>query len=255
MNAGDDESTTRYNKKLVHIPLSSFSVNNGEDHTQGELTIPSANSTPRALIIFAHGSGSGISSPRNQLVANVLNENGFVTLLSDLLTPAEQESDIKSQKVMGRFPGIVLNKFNIHLLTERLVTVTRWVLDDSPMETKDLPIAYFGASTGAAAAIEASVSNHLLGKTYAIVLRGGRPDLAYPDSIKSVRAATLLMVGAKDSKEIINLNKKALKNLKNANSKELTMVPNAGHLFEEAGAIEQVADVATKWFVNNSIKL
>lgn len=96
---------------------------------------------------------------------------------------------------MGKFPGIVLNKFNIHLLAERLVTVTRWVMDDSLAEFRDLPIAYFGSSTDAAVAIEASVSDALLDKIYSIVSRGGRPDLAYPDSIKSVRAATMLLVG------------------------------------------------------------
>lgn len=96
---------------------------------------------------------------------------------------------------MGKFPGIVLNKFNIHLLAERLVTVTRWVMDDSLAEFRDLPIAYFGSSTDDAVAIEASVSDALLDKIYSIVSRGGRPDLAYPDSIKSVRAATMLLVG------------------------------------------------------------
>jgi dienelactone hydrolase len=253
MDAGDDENGHLINKKIVHIPLSpslsTVANEYGDDYIQGELHIPLSTQKPKALIVFAHGSGSGRDSPRNQYVAKVLNEKGFATLLSDLLTPAEQKSDIKSQKVMGRYPGIVLNKFNIHLLSERLVTVTRWVMDNLPTEAKDLPIAYFGSSTGAAASIEASVSNHhLLGKTYAIVSRGGRPDMAYSDSIKKVRAATMLIVGAKDSKDIVELNKKTLKQLKNARSKELAMIPNAGHLFDEAGAIERVADISMKWF-------
>ncbi len=111
-----------------------------------------------------------------------------------------------------------------------------------------MPIAYFGSSTGAAAAIEASVSPFILDKVYSIVSRGGRPDLATADSLKNIKAYTLLIVGAKDSKEVIELNKKALKNLKNAKSKELVIIPNAGHLFEEDETIEQVAETATKWF-------
>ncbi len=141
-------------------------------------------SNSKALIIFAHGSGSGASSPRNKYVADVLNENGFATLLIDLLTEQEQESDIKSQKIMGKYPGIVLNKFNIHLLSDRLKTITRWIIEnqnnESSMEKlKDLPIGYFGASTGAAAAIEASsvVSNPYSDRIYAIVSRG--EDLIY----------------------------------------------------------------------------
>lgn len=248
MSDGGEESNLGFNKKLLRIPLSSsYDANDGEDHIQGELTIPLASSTPRALIVFAHGSGSGRDSPRNNHVAKVLNENGFATLLSDLLTPVETESDIRSQKVMGRFPGIVLNKFNIHLLSDRLSNITRWIIENVP-EVNDLPIEYFGSSTGSAAAIGAAATAPLSDKIYAIVSRCGRPDLAYPDSIKNVRAATILIVGAKDSKDIIDLNKKTFKHLKSAKSKELILVPNAGHLFEEEGAIEQVADIATQWF-------
>lgn len=248
MSAGDEESNPRFNKKLLRIPLSSSShANDDDDGLTGELTVPSVSPKPMALIIFAHGSDSGMDSPRNQHVAKVLNENGFATLLSDLLTPVEAESDIKSQKVMGKFPGIVLNKFNIHLLSDRLSTLTRWTTENVP-EVKDLPIGYFGSSTGAAASIEAAAYVPLSDKIYAIVSRGGRPDLAYSDSIKSVRAAIMLLVGTNDSKEIIELNKKALKQLKNAKSKELVMVPNAGHLFEGEGAIDKVADISTKWF-------
>jgi dienelactone hydrolase len=246
MDVGDEEGNLPINKKLVRIPLSSFAGDSGT-YLQGELTIPLASPKARALIIFAHGSGSSMDSPRNQYVAKVLNGNGFATLLSDLLTPVETESDIKSQKVMGKFPGIVLNKFNIHLLSERLYTITKWIIENES-GVKGLPIGYFGSSTGAAAAIEAAVSIPLLDKVYAIVSRGGRPDLAYSENIKNLKAATMLMVGAKDSKDIIDLNKKAFKQLKNTKAKELIMVPNAGHLFEEEGTMQQVADVSTRWF-------
>ncbi len=167
-----------------------------------------------------------------------------------MLTPQEQDLDIKSQKVIGRFPGIVLNKFNIHLLSTRLVSITDWVIWDnvSAAEVKDLPIGYFGASTGAAAAIEACISSSYSDKIYAIVSRGGRPDLAGSESLKKVKAATLLIVGEKDSKEIISLNKKTLKQLKNASDKDLIMISQAGHLFEEPGTIEKVANITKQWF-------
>jgi dienelactone hydrolase len=183
-------------------------------------------------------------------VATLLNENGFATLLADLLTPEEQESDTKSQRVMGKFPGIVLNKFNIRLLSDRLKTITDWAVSNI-QEVKGLPIGYFGASTGASAAIEAAVnvaSGPIPDQIYAIVSRGGRPDLADSDALRNLKAATLLVVGAKDSKDIMDLNKKALKQLKSAKAKDLAIVPNAGHLFEEPGTMEKVADLATQWF-------
>jgi pimeloyl-ACP methyl ester carboxylesterase len=118
-------------------------------------------------------------------------------------------------------------------------------------EVKNLQIGYFGSSTGAAAAIEASVSDTLTGKVNAIVSRGGRPDLSKIESIKNVKASTLLIVGEKDSKAVIDLNKKAFKQLKNVESKELAMIPNAGHLFEEENTKEQIADITAKWFTNS----
>jgi putative phosphoribosyl transferase len=217
----------------------------------GILNIPL---NPKSLIIFAHGSGSSISSPRNKHIASVLNDNGFATLLSDLLTQEEQDSDIKSQKVIDRFPGIVLNKFNIHLLSTRLVAITDWMKGDNASlavaaeaadKVSDLPIGYFGASTGAAASIEACVSTSNSDKIYALVSRGGRLDLAGSESLKKVKAATLLIVGEKDSKEMISLNKKALKQLKNAKHKDFITIPKAGHLFdEEPGLIEKVAEIS-----------
>ena len=224
---------------ILNIPL----LSNNEIFLQGKLTIPS--SAIKALIIFAHGSGSGKESPRNQYVAKALNGFGFATLLVDLLTPEEQESDIKSQKIASKIPGLVLNKFNIKLLSNRLASITEWIINNIS-ETSDLPIGYFGASTGAAAAIEASI---LFDKVFAIVSRGGRPDLAGPESLTNVIASTLLIVGSKDFKVVIDLNKKAFKQLRNAKSKELVMIPNAGHLFEEENAIVQVADVTTKWLI------
>ena len=135
---------------MVHTSIPLADIDNGI--LNGEFFIPK---TPRSLIVFAHGSGSGHASPRNQYVANILNENGFATFLVDLLTTDEQDSDIRTQKVMCKIPGLVLNKFNIRLLTKRLNEVTKWLLNNI-VEVKDLPIGYFGSSTGAAAAIESS---------------------------------------------------------------------------------------------------
>jgi putative phosphoribosyl transferase len=231
----------------LSIPLPNY------EFLKGILNIP-LNS--KSLIIFAHGSGSNNSSPRNRYVNGVLNDGGFATLLVNLLTSQEQDSDIKSQKVMGKYPGIVLNKFNINLLSTRLASITNWIIkEDSNISTekvKDLPIGYFGASTGAAACIESSVSSSHSDKIYAIVSRGGRPDLAGSDALRKVKSATLLIVGEKDSKEIITLNKKALKQLKNAKTKDLVIVPKAGHLFDEdEGSMEKVAEIASQWFTKN----
>ena len=236
----------------IDIPL----PNN--EHLNGILNMPS---NPKSIIIFAHGSGSsGVSSPRNKYVSSFLNDNGFATLLVDLLTSQEQESDIKTQKLMGKFPGIVLNKFNIHLLSNRLTAITNWIIkvgntNNIPAELysklKDLQIGYFGASTGAAAAIEAAstASNSYIDKIYAIVSRGGRPDLSGSESLKSIKASTLFIVGEKDDKEIISLNKKAFKQLKNTKNKDFIIIPKAGHLFDEKeGLIEKVAEVSKEWF-------
>lgn len=210
----------------------------------GQLVITEAR---KGLVIFAHGSGSGRASSRNHHVAKILNDSGFSTLLVDLLTPLEQESDLQSQCLIGKYPGIVLNKFNIFLLSGRLTTITKWLISNMS-EVKDLSVGYFGSSTGAAAALEASVSNSLFGKISSIISRGGRPDLASEECLRNIISPVLLLVGDKDYKQMIDLNKKALKQLKNAKSKELILIPGAGHLFEEAGAIQHVSEIAVKWF-------
>ena len=224
---------------ILKISLSSIN----EIFLQGELTIPSSGA--KALIIFAHGSGSGRSSPRNQQVAKALNDFGFATLVVDLLTPEEQETDIRSQKIICKIPGLILNKFNIRLLSDRLKAITNWITDNAP-QVNGLSIGYFGASTGTAAAIEACIH---FDKVYAIVSRGGRPDLADPETIQHITACFLLIVGSKDSKEVLDRNKKAFKQLKSTKSKELVMISNAGHLFEEENAMEQVANLTTNWFI------
>lgn len=201
---------------LVHIPIGSVRL-------EGALAIPAR---AMGLVLFAHGSGSSRHSPRNNFVAQVLRSGGLGTLLFDLLTEEED--------------AVYRTRFDIRLLTERLVEATRWVMDQP--EARGLRIGYFGASTGAAAALEAAA---ILGeKVGAVVSRGGRPDLAQA-SLPLVSAPTLLIVGGLDH-VVIQLNQQAYNQLKA--EKELTIIPGATHLFEEPGALEKVAQLALQWF-------
>lgn len=205
----------------VHIPVDGVTLT-------GNLAIPAR---ARGLVIFAHGSGSSRFSPRNRFVAQILNQAGLATLLFDLLTPAEEEAE--------RFTRHL--RFDIDLLSRRLAGVTDWVLGT---ETGRLPIGYFGASTGAAAALVAAAMRPQVIR--AVVSRGGRPDLAMP-VLDRVRAPTLLIVGGRDTL-VLELNRQALARLTHAPA-ELVVVPGAGHLFEEPGALEQVAELARDWFL------
>jgi putative phosphoribosyl transferase len=201
-----------------------------DDKLEGDLAIPQG---AQAIILFAHGSGSSRHSTRNQYVAKVLNDAGFATLLVDLLTAQEKMIDEESKHL----------RFDIDLLARRLLAVTQWLLQEP--ETSNLRIGYFGSSTGAAAALIAVAKPNDVVK--AIVCRGGRPDLA--DSrgmLEHVSAPTLLIVGGNDT-PVIALNKASLKQLSNAEAKELTIIPGAGHLFEELGKMEEVAKIATEF--------
>lgn len=201
---------------------------------EGDLAIPTG---AKAIILFAHGSGSSRHSTRNQYVAEVLNKTGFATLLVDLLSSEEKEADISGRHM----------RYNIELLTGRFKEVTKWLLQEP--QTKNLKIGYFGSSTGAAAAIIAAVrfSNDSNNIVKALVLRGGRPDLA-EEQLQKIVAPTLLIVGGSDNTVIIGINKRALKELKNAKDRELAVIPGAGHLFEEAGKMEEVAKITVEWF-------
>src|SRR5215471_14582846 len=194
---------------------------------EGDVNIPGQ---PRSVVLFVHGSGSSRFSPRNRYVARVLQEAGFATLLIDLLTPQEEEQD--------RSTGHV--RFNIDLLSERVVQVTNWLTEQPGI--RDLKVGYFGASTGAAAALVAAA--RLSQVVRAVISRGGRPDLARP-FLPGVKAPTLLIVGSRDI-QVIQLNQMALSLLQV--EKRLTLIDGATHLFEEAGALEQVAHLAREWF-------
>lgn len=195
---------------------------------QGDLTLPAG---ARGLVLFAHGSGSGRLSPRNRMVARRLQDGGFGTLLFDLLTVREETLDAITRSL----------RFDIDFLAGRLGAVTQWLA--SQPSARILRFGYFGASTGAAAALVAAA--RLPGLVSAVVSRGGRPDLAGPD-LRQVAAPTLLIVGGADS-TVVQLNRLALAQL-SCDVKELKVVPGATHLFEEPGTLEQVADLAGQWF-------
>jgi len=205
---------------LAHIPAGPVTI-------EGMLEIPER---AIGLVLFAHGSGSSRHSPRNNYVAGVLRAAGVGTLLMDLLTP-EEDRDYS-------------RRFDIGLLTQRLLEAARWVGDQE--STRDLPLGFFGASTGAAAALEAAAA--LGDQAHAVVSRGGRPDLASEQALMKVAAPTLLLVGGYDD-GVIDLNQLAFDQLRC--EKEMVIVPGATHLFEEPGTLEAVASRAAGWFAEH----
>jgi putative phosphoribosyl transferase len=205
---------------LVHIPAGTATV-------EGMLEIPVH---AVGLVLFAHGSGSSRHSPRNNYVAGMLRDAGVGTLLMDLLTPDEDRDYSR--------------RFDIGLLTERLLDAAHWTAAQDA--TKNLPLGFFGASTGAAAALEAAA--RLGTATRAVVSRGGRPDLASEQALAGVTAPTLLLVGGYDD-GVIDLNQLAYDQLRC--EKEMVIVPGATHLFEEPGTLEAVASRAAGWFAEH----
>ena len=192
-------------------------------------------STPadaKGLVLFVHGSGSSHHSPRNQYVAQTLQEAGLATLLFDLLTPEEEQVDLRTRHL----------RFDIHLLARRTAGVLEWT--NLQPYTREFKLGLFGSSTGAAPALMAAVE--LPETVEAIVSRGGRPDLA-EDVLPKVQAATLLIVGSLDEL-VIELNEKALKQMTTGSEKKLVIVPGASHLFEEPGSLEYAARLAADWF-------
>jgi putative phosphoribosyl transferase len=201
---------------------------------EGDLSVPTA---AKGAVLFAHGSGSSRHSPRNRYVADVLNEGGLATLLIDLLTADEQEVDLQTANL----------RFNIPFLARRLETITRWLSVHA--ETHNLSLGLFGASTGAAAALVAAAQ--LPNLVRAVVSRGGRPDLA-GEALARVEAPTLLIVGGADP-VVLDLNRKAMALMRCET--QLQNIPGAGHLFEEAGALQKVSLLARDWFLKSSLAL
>ena len=214
-------------------------ISAGQTTLEGNLIIPKSS---RGIVLFAHGSGSSRRSPRNKYVAEVLQDAGIATLLIDLLTEEEEEVDLQTRHL----------RFDISLLAQRLIEATDWLKQEQNFQTKDLSIGYFGASTGAAAALVAAAQRQKIVK--AIVSRGGRPDLASSESLSRVQAPTLLIIGGNDE-PVIEMNKDAFKQLTNLEDtqkkKKIVIVPGATHLFEEPGKLEEVAHLAKDWFESN----
>ena len=210
---------TKSQAQAVRIPTENVVL-------EGDLVTPAE---ARGIVLFVHGSGSSRKSPRNQYVSGVLNQAGIATLLFDLLTPEEERRDALTAEL----------RFDIGMLAERLLDATNWVVEQP--QTEELRFGYFGASTGAAAALVAAAIRH---DTDAIVSRGGRPDLAGA-GLPRVEAPTLLIVGGEDH-VVLDLNKQAMAQMRCET--RLEVIPRATHLFEEPGALEEVARVARMWF-------
>lgn len=208
----------------VRIPI-------GHTWLHGDLAVP-AHAT--GLVLFAHGSGSGRHSARNRQVARRLQEAGLATLLFDLLTLEEEQVDLRTSE----------HRFDIALLTRRVEAAAEWTRTEPRL--RDLPLGLFGASTGSAAALIAAAQ--LGGRVSAVVSRGGRPDLAGPVALAAVQAPTLLIVGGADH-AVIGHHEQALPHLRCPH--RLEIVPGAGHLFEERGALQLVGDLAADWFTRH----
>lgn len=196
-------------------------------HMDATVSVPE---DARTTVVFAHGSGSGRYSPRNQYVSQQLNQRGFATVLADLLTEEEEREDMRTAQL----------RFDIGLLAQRVTAIVDWTQEPATLAPRR--VGLFGASTGAAAALIAAAERPDIVK--AVVSRGGRPDLA-ADALSRVQAPTLLIVGGNDS-QVIELNKQAREQLRV--EKHLEIVPGATHLFEEPGALERVAELAADWF-------
>jgi dienelactone hydrolase len=218
-----DNLSANHRKTVVSIPFRDFFLS-------AYLYLPEH---PVALILFSHGSGSSRFSPRNNYVAENLYRNNMAALLADLLTPKEDAA--------------IQNRFNISLLTERLKHLTQWAIQQP--QFKNLPIGYFGASTGAASAINAAAD--FGDKIKALVSRGGRPDLATDNALESLKCPTLLIIGSLDN-EVIRLNQQAFQKMKC--TKQIEIVQGASHLFEETGKLHTVSQLADEWFEKYLIK-
>jgi dienelactone hydrolase len=221
----DPAASPRMTEELIRIAASPIVL-------AASLVLPA---DARGIVMFAHGSGSSRFSPRNRYVARRLNEAGLATLLADLLTTEEEMLDAQG----------ALLRFDIGLLAGRLIGATDWLRER--LDTRHLPVGYFGASTGAAAALVAAAAR--ADAVRAIVSRGGRPDLA-GSALALVRAPTLLIVGGNDP-DVLELNRRALAELRV--EKRLEIVPGASHLFEEPGALEEVSRLAREWFERHLI--
>ena len=220
--------------EIIKIPITN---SNSTSFIEGNLAIPD---NPIGIVAFVHGSGSSKSSHRNRLVSEKLNEYHVATLLFDLLSNEEQESDKKVENMISQIPGAVLNKFNISLLTKRLLIATDWIKNQP--STAKLPISYFASSTGSGAALIAAAKYHVR----SIVIRSGRTDLVDNHILDQIVSPCLFIAGSKE-KALVNINKGTIKKLRNVKEKQIIIVDNASHMFEEEGSMAKAVEVSTAW--------
>lgn len=226
--------------QLIRFPIPN---SNSDMHIEGNLVIPD---NSKGIVVFVHGSGSSKSSKRNQLVSEKLNDNNIATFLFDRLSREEQESDILVENIKSKIPGMILNKFNIQLLAERVSMVTEWIMDNP--STWRLQIAYFASSTGGAAALIAASQYNIR----SIVIRSGRTDLVENQFLNQMVSPCLFIVGSKE-KTLVKINKETMKKLRNVKEKKLVIIQNSSHLLEEEGTMQEVAQVASEWITPNFI--
>ena len=225
-------------RELIRLPITD---SNSNVFIEGYLVIPD---NPTGIVVFAHGSGSTKNSKRNHLVSDKLNKSNIATLLFDLLTDEEQNFDTQLEKMSLKIPGAILNKFNISLLTNRLSMATAWVMRNP--STRKLPISYFASSTGGTAALISASRYNIVSS----VIRSGRTDLIENKFIERIESPCLFIVGSKE-KSLVKISKETIKKMRKSKEKKLCIVEGASHLFEEEGAMLEVAEVATHWFTRN----
>ena len=213
---------------------------------EGNLTMPDNIGFIKGIIIFALGSSDTRYSRQYRFIAQALNKEGLATLVVDLLSKEEEETDIRTEKIRCKLPGLIQNKFNIKLLSDRLIKITDWLLTTTYFETNGFIMGFFGASTGAAAAlIAASERPTVIG---AVVSSSGSLDLVSEVVLMNIKVPTLLLVGGNDDKYLIDINNNTIKQLSNVEKKKVVVVPGASSLFEEPSALENVVRLASGWF-------
>jgi putative phosphoribosyl transferase len=224
--------------EIVKFPINNSNLNSS---IEGNLSKPD---NPLGIVVFAHGSGSSKNSKRNQLVSETLNKNNIATLLFDLLSDGEQEIDSQLEKMTTKIPGMVLNKFNLTLLTKRLSMATEWVLRNPHIGK--LQLSYFASSTGGAAALMAACQYNIV----SIVIRSGRTDLVENQVLDQIVSPCLFVVGSRE-KSVVRISKDTMKKMRNCKEKKLSIIEGASHLFEEEGTIQSVGEVATQWLTRH----
>jgi putative phosphoribosyl transferase len=234
-------------ENIVRIPVQTAS-NKAVASTilEGNLTIPDNSGFLRGIIVFALGSNNTRLSHESRFIAQALNKDGLATLLIDLLSKEEEETDIRTAKIRCKLPGLIPNKFNIKLLSDRLIRITDWLMTTPYVETHGFAIGFFGLNTGAAAALVAASERPAI--TSAVVSLNGTLDLISGVILMNIKVPTLLIVGGNDDNNLIDINNSTIRQLRNVAEKKLVVVPGTSSLFEKPSALENLTRLAISWF-------